>query len=405
MNRDPRHIEDQSASGEHHRSREHRRYHHHHGSQHTAHTHAHGSRSAQRPRHSRSIDPLEASRLKCLSSTELLYPSPEAATAAFQAERERRKREIIRMPRSATPFARGSDSTIMPQTSQTSMHSHLSSASGRSHHTHRSRRSHRSSHHRDYDSDMGSDIATVGPYEQPRLGPHGEPIEVIGLGRKQPRHRTLSSQNLKPALRNSSSNNNFASGSGSGSATQRAGAGDRYKPLPNAPSSYIAPVVDNFIFPYEPRGSHQARHASSPPGSLGVGGLRSLFSSFSLDPSSSSLPSSGDASHSNPRSILSRTSSRRRQESQVPADDLFDYLHRVELPAWTDWPGETRRSSSSLSLLGGDLFGGKGRGLESMSWEWRRRWEDAESARAAGRMLSVWEGGTKRFEKYITDCE
>ena len=64
-----------------------------------------------------------------------------------------------------------------------------------------------------------------------------------------------------------------------------------------------------------------------------------------------------------------------------------------------------RNNRSSLSLLSGDLFGGRGKGLESMPWEWRRRWEDAEVGRPM-RVLRAWEvSGMKSWDKKIMECE
>ncbi|ORX40581.1 hypothetical protein BD324DRAFT_647505 [Kockovaella imperatae] len=411
------HLRHDDQAGQYHAHPHHRHHHHHqqqqqNGSSHTVHTantHSHGSRGVQRPRRYSNVDSLEETAAKRLSSTETFYPHPDAATAAFEAEREQRRRQ----PRSSTPFARESDSTI------TRKHSRSSNRSHRSTHSHGSRRSRGTAHDNgsEDESDLGSDTATVGPYAQPRFGPHGEPIEVIGLGRKEPRHRTLSSNNLKPALRNSSSigrlaGPTFASGSGGGSGgsgsgtrLERSATYNQHKPLPQAPSTYIAPVVDNFVSP-EPRNVRQARHMSQPPLSVSaVNSLRSLFSSFTLDSPSthSSVPSSHGQFRPPIRSVLSRSFSRRRHDPLLPVEDLFTYLAMVDIPPWIDWPGDTRPPSSSLGLLNGDLFGGKGKGLESMSWEWRRRWEEAENNRTSGRALVAWEGPSKRFERHIME--
>ena len=338
-----------------------------------------------------------------------------------QAERERMQ------TRPSTPFRRqpGSDKTVRPTNSRSSIRSNRS---GRSHRSHRSR--HREG---EVESDSDSDAATVGAYAQTGpsgsrtqasayRGAGGEPVEITHLGRKEPRHRSMSANALRSALRGSSSSNNINVNTASRGRPGPAGLDPRHKPLSNAPFSYITPIVDSFVSPYEPRGSSNhpshgahSRHASQPHISGigsggGIMGLRSLFSALTVDPSS--VVSTNDHHGSPPRSRSrrsSKSSSSIRQQNLVPAEDLYGYLALADIPSWNDWSGNesssSRRNRSSLSLLGGDLFGGRTRGFESMPWEWRRRWEDAEMGRPM-RVMRMWEVMSVRlWDKKILECE
>ncbi len=125
------------------------------------------------------------------------------------------------------------------------------------------------------------------------IGPAGDAIEVIGLGRKEPRHRKFSAEMLKPALRGSSWRLGSTSFSKPSSSTSVRG---RDKPLPPRPASLFPPVTDRSA-----RG--RARHASDqrlpsrhPVDDIATSLLRpiseyrrlsisSFFSSLSLGPS------------------------------------------------------------------------------------------------------------------------
>lgn len=76
------------------------------------------------------------------------------------------------------------------------------------------------------------------------IGPAGEAIEVIGLGRKTPRHRIFRREMLKPALRSAASSRvDLTIGSSSTNQGQAGGAG-RDKPLPGRPGSIVSSVID-----------------------------------------------------------------------------------------------------------------------------------------------------------------
>ncbi|KAK4684477.1 hypothetical protein P7C73_g5699, partial [Tremellales sp. Uapishka_1] len=345
-----------------------------------------------------------ASRLtkpkRLLSKTEILYPTPEAASAAFRAEREMNNNNLRR--RAPTPGAgvrkTNSENTLR---STVSFDSTRSGRSGRSRHQ---------------NGDDGSEVATVGigPYDAHfgaamGTGPIGEAIEVIGLGRKEPRHRTFQSGMLKPALRSSSRVNSRAEMREQRSQTavpltrsfSRPQTRNQHhfteKPLPSRPMSYVAPVIDTLFRSGTSTRNRSNSHArqnstphstsrrdeyptwssSNPAPSGGSGlGLRSLFSSLAMnDPAPPT-----------------------RRESRIiaPADDLHTYLRLVEVPSWDKWPGQPK-----------GLFGKAQRGFNDMGWEWRKRWDNAEMARMAGRALRIWEGtsGARYWERIILDFQ
>lgn len=184
------------------------------------------------------------------------------------------------------------------------------------------------------------------------IGPAGEAIEYIGLGRKEPRHRKFQPGMLKPALRTTSTRLMI----------NPTPFRIRDKPLPFRPSSSIS--------------------FRGPPQSSRGGGLSSLFSSLTLD--LRRTPSR----HSAPIRLLS------------PIDDLFTYLRIVDMPAWTRWEVDSRKS-----LFGFSLGSGGGKGFESMGYEWRRRFYEAEQGRLGGRWLRWWIGGERSWEGKICECE
>jgi len=84
----------------------------------------------------------------------------------------------------------------------------------------------------------------------------------------------------------------------------------------------------------------------------------------------------------------------REREALEPADDLFEYLRHADIGIW----GNDERAS-------GGWWGRGRKGLGDMSWEWGRRWREAEAARTRGRVLRVWESGGKGWERKILECE
>lgn len=344
----------------------------------------HGSK--HRPRQSVQIQspgsaPQEARRL---SPTELIYPDPITAQEAFEQERAN------------NPLHRRAPTPHVSRRRSGSLSSNRSGRSGRSPHPRRAD---------DADSDdmapdmaraiaSASDAATVGPYEPHfgsarGIGPAGEAIEVIGLGRKEPRHRKYAPHLLKPALR-------------TGPSRERVRRDQREpwdKPLPGRPSSYIVPLNEpsgpGFAHVTQPRFGGHTRSGSS----ASIPTLRSLFSSLSVE-----------REPRDPRPALGRRGSRR--DLLLPGDDLFTYLRIVDLPQWTAWPNDrdaSRRSSSlgpfgSMGSLG--FLANKGtKGFDRMPWAWHRRMEAAEAGRQAGRALIAWESAGRSWEKKILDCE
>jgi len=251
--------------------------------------------------------------------------------------------------------------------------------------SHRSHRSHRSGLSEDNDHTLGtdSDGATVGPWEPHfgsarGIGPAGEAIEVIGLGRKEPRHRKYAPHLLKSALRTGPSLERIHS-------PGRDPRASRDKPLPHRPASYIVPGADRGHTPSFVQ-VHQPSHVRSNSQPL----LRSLLSSLSID-----APPSAP--------LFGKRHSRR--ELVSPADDLFTYLRIVDLPSWTAWQGDrySNRPTSSLSFFSTRAS----KGHDSMPWAWHRRAEAAEDGRQGGRALMNWEStgrhGERKLLQWIDD--
>ncbi|ORY33438.1 hypothetical protein BCR39DRAFT_503942 [Naematelia encephala] len=199
------------------------------------------------------------------------------------------------------------------------------------------------------------------------IGPAGEAIEVIGLGRKEPRHRKFESRMLKSALRSSSRIDLHATV-----------AREKEKPLPPRPMNIHRPST---TAPSMIRPQH-ARTGSA------TGGLGGLFSNLSLG-NSSRTPQV--------QRPVSRFGSRARRE---PAEDLFTYLRLAEIPVWSRWPATSTGG-------GGSFFGsGRSRGFENMPKEWLRRFEAGEQGRLAGRNLMQWENAGRAWERGILEwCE
>lgn len=343
-----------------------------------------------------------------ISPTETVYPDPDSAQRAFEEERANNAYRR----RAPTPYSRRRSNSVG---------SNRSDRSDRSGRSHRSRRS-RASEDSETTIGPGPGPATervISPFEPHfgaarGIGPAGEAIEVIGLGRKEPRHRKYGSHLLKPALR---SINSVASGMpryeqdgrrerhrrhhSHGPSLQS----NRYKALPGRPNSYIVPVDDigSSGFRYVSQGFDQPallnrQHSRAPSrGPSSIGGLRGLFSSLNLD-------TSHHESSWGPRPPFGRRgSSRRAMEIVVPADDLFTYLRTVDLPPWTGWPHETdtKRSTTPFSAL---WTGSKAKGYDQMPWGWHRRLEAAENGRQSGRMLMAWESSGKHWERKVLEC-
>ena len=286
---------------------------------------------------------------------EMVYPDPSTAQMAF--EEERANNPLHR--RAPTP--------------------HTSRRRADSFNSHRSFQSSGSGLSGESDPTLvpGSDAATIGPWEPHfgaarGIGPAGEAIEVIGLGRKEPRHRKYAPHLLKPALRSGPSRERFQP-------ARRDPRESRDKPLPNRPASYIVPTTNRDHSPSFIQ-VHQPSHVRSISQPL----LRSLFSSLSLDAPPSAPLFGGRNS---------------RRELISPADDLFTYLRLVELPPWTAWPGE-RDSSRPASTL--SFFSTRStKGHDSMPWGWHRRAEMAELGRQTGRALMNWESTGRHWERKL----
>ncbi|WVQ84617.1 hypothetical protein IAT38_006772 [Cryptococcus sp. DSM 104549] len=398
---------------------------------------------------------VEPERMRKLSSTEILYPSPEAAKRAFDAQRAANPNPPRRRPTPHTSRA-GRRNSVRRIESDRSIRSRVSFDSTRS------RGSGRISDG-GYESDGFSDVGEVGLDPSfgstNGIGPAGEAIEVIGLGRKKPRHRTFQAAMLKPALRSSSSVNSRAEmrdGAGAGLSGLDGGMGQE-KPLPSRPMSYIDPVIGTFSQllggasrPARTRGqSHQPTPSGSavgmgfdsrqqpfpqshtqqqqpqppttrvrshsrsmsqpgpaPAGTTGGGGggggglgLRSLFSNLSVTDSHSHTgnppaPPPGPAAHTRPRI--------------TPADDLLDYLRFADVPVWDMWPGGVGKTPSTGGIWGmgmgmGMSGGGRGKGLEGMSWEWHRRADLAEGG-IFRRTLVEWES-KRGWQRHVLEFQ
>jgi hypothetical protein len=359
----------------------------------TAHTLLNPDRSpsSHRPKHepSKSRVHIQSPRAeRRMSPTETIYPDSQAAHAAFEDERANNPLHR-RVP---TPYSR-----------------RRSVSSIRSNHSARSARTDGGSV--DSEKTLGGAAATdaiIGP-DEPHfgssrgIGPPRDAIQVIGLGRKEPRHRKYDSHLLKPAIRG-------AAGSGSSQISPATG-GRQDKPLPSRPSSFIVPTGDHsplgpeFRYisqrpPERPSLTPRSQSRSHVRSGSQLGGLRSLLSSLSLDPA---LPLTAGGAAQGARPPFARRSTSRTESVIVPADDLFTYLRVVELPSWSAWPSdkESKRYTASLGSLINPV---RSKGLDQMPWAWHRRMEAAEAARSTGRALISWEATGRHWEKKILDC-
>jgi hypothetical protein len=391
------------------------------GSRHTHHTRHH-----TKEEHTRTP---KVKRVRGISYTEIMYPDVDTAKRAFEQERN----QAI-MNRAPTPFIRGGDEededeeegvTVMARkASNRTLRSRVSFDSTRS------RRSVRTIHDPRTDAELGDDNP-IGPWEpgfgaRNGIGPGGEAYEVIGLGRKSPRHRKLHAQMLKPAIKSASrlpSRSNLRDRedgpSHSHSHDHRRPSRsrrDRDKPLPSRPQSYFNPVFGSIFqsttnvsrlhpgpdSPASPQFQSQFqpishshtqnqtrthRHnrsaSTSNPSALP---FRSLFSSMSIDPSPSSSRQNIRPSHQQPREPLE------------PAEDLYGYLLLATVPSWRNWPASGPQSRQS-----GFWNANRAKGFESMGWEWRRRQQLAEMNRMT-RGLRAWDGADKYWDNRITEC-
>nr|XP_031861741.1 uncharacterized protein CI109_002974 [Kwoniella shandongensis]KAA5528813.1 hypothetical protein CI109_002974 [Kwoniella shandongensis] len=385
-------------------------------------------------------------RTRKLSNTETFYPSPEIAKEIFRAERasnptHRRAPTPYNSARRRTGSSgSGSVSSVQRMNSDRSIRSRVSFDSTRSRGSQRTFQS-------DNEDEPSRPADGRGPMAdngwEPHfgsttgIGPAGEAIEVIGLGRKKPRHRTFQAAMLKPALRSTSR----LSKRHSHSHNQEYAALDQEggeKPLPSRPMSYVGPIV-NTISRFASQGGStrgsvnrtHARHASQQPMStthndaLNVGfdglgmsphegnsrsrggssnGFRSLFSSLSLNdpnPHHNLLPAPPSTTTS-----LSRNRSRKSKTYQpiTPPDDLYNYLRLAEVSAWDRWPVSGPGQKATRSIWGGSITS-KTKGFEAMGWEWFRRLEAAEVGREVRRLGSwesagrSWMGGVLRWQE------
>lgn len=340
-------------------------------------------------------------RRRKLSSTETVYPSSDAAKKALQSQRAANPNHR-RVPTPHTSRrSRSHERMIQKMSSDRSIRSRVSFDSTRS----RGTRS-----NLEYESDdgysTGIDDSSLGIING--IGPTGEPVEVIGLGKKKPKHRVFQANMLKPALRSSTK---LASRSTVNETNSGTSWGERSdKPLPSRPVSYVGPVMGSLSSlrddtrnntgsrsrhpsheanpinhhserrsdpptkTHNPRALTHARSSSQPTGL----GLRSLFSNISLtnqSPSTFTLLSS-------------------RHSFITPAEDLLDYLRLAKIPSWDRWPG--RGAKNGFWIIGAR------KGWEEMSWEWHRRLEETERARNT-RVLVSWEQKTE-WQRDIIDC-
>lgn len=358
-------------------------------------------------------------RVRGLFSSEMVYADVDTAKRAFEEERINK---AIR-DRAPTPFQRptasinGSQETIHRVASSRSLRSRVSFDSTRS------RKSSRTIQEL-HDDAIETDVATVGPWEPTFGGRHGigsagEAYEVIGLGRKSPRHRKFHAHMLKPAMKSASRgasrvdlHSDFHPYPHDHGRSQHSHRPRRDKPLPSRPLSYVAPAFGQIInstanlsrqfIPLPSLPIHSSTpapaHAHAHSRSLSAtnpssAAFRSLFSSLALDPST--------ASSSRQRLPLVQNSngSRSRRDLVLPAEDLFAYLHLATVPSWREWPASGPPSRHAALFIGS-----RSRGFESMGWEWRRRLQLAEAARPT-RGLRVWDGVDKHWERKILECE
>lgn len=297
------------------------------------------------------------------------------------------------------------------------------------------------------------------------IGPVGEAIEVIGLGRKQPRHRIFGREMLKPAIRSGMSSRVTLPGlehSGSGGRGGEEVGGRRDKPLPVRPGSIVSSVIDVLRSrpSLPPENVLRHRQERIPPTSF-----RSLQAGFedSLSPTSTNSLESPNPAH---RSNTQR--SRDTQQSPTESPHLQSRTFHASPSDWSPhqpsisiqpppppprtslrsiWTSFSRnlhiddppfghlrsRPRSPILLLppaenlfaylatvylaewrdwpsaGGEVDRGlvgslSGKRQGGMVWEWFRRMEVAEGCRGI-RVLSSWVGGDKFWGKRILDCE
>lgn len=343
-------------------------------------------------------------RTRKLSSTETVYPSTDAAKKVLQSQRAANPNHR-RAPTSHTSRRSRSHEGIQKMSSDRSIRSRVSFDSTRSRGSQRTIRS---------DLGYGSDDGYSTGINDPSFGitnevcPMGEPVEMIGLGRKKPKHRVFQANMLKPALR---SPTKLASRRTVDETNSGASWSERPdKPLPSRPISYVGPVMGSFsslrdgirsnigtrsrypsheVHPrnyrsetgsdlptkaHKPRASAHARSSSQPTGL----GLRSLFSNISLSD----------------QSFFTSTPFSSRHSLITPADDLLDYLRLAKVPLWDRWPGRGAKS--------GFWAMGTRKGQEEMSWEWHRRLEETDQARNS-RALVNWKQKTG-WQRDILDC-
>ena len=402
--------------------------------------HAHLNTHTHIRQHTHDRDPDEsatpkpkAKRVRGISYTETMYPDVDTAKRAFEQERH----EAIRN-RAPTPFIRGGDdddqddetTVVSRRASNRTLKSRVSFESTRS------RRSVRTIQDPRVDAELGDD-GPIGAWEpgfgaRNGIGPGGESYEVIGLGRKSPRHRKLHAQMLKPALKSTSrvaSRNDLREEGRSSShhhphdnhRRPSRSRRDKDKPLPSRPQSYFNPVFGNIfqsttnVSRLHPQPQHG--HMSSPPispqfhphpqsqaptsarthrhsrsastSNVNPSALpfRSLFSSMSIDPSSSRQNLRPSHQHRN-----------RQRQPIEPAEDLYGYLLLATVPSWRNWP-----ASGPTSRQSGFWNASRSKGFESMGWEWRRRQQLAEMCRMT-RGLRSWEGADKYWDRKIIEC-
>lgn len=358
--------------------------------------HAHRLLESRQERHN---------RMRKLSSTETVYPSSDAAKQALQSQRAAN----LNHHRAPTPHTirrtRSHEQMIQKMSSNRSISSKVSFDSARSRGSQRTLRSNPG-----YESDDGYSTGIDSPSFQITngIGLTGESVKMLGLDRKMPRHRVFQANMLKPALRSSTK---LASRTAVKDKNSSASYNERPdKPLPSRPTSHVEPVMGSFnsqrgstrcntglqprhtsqesdsdIYQSEsgfdpppkahkPRASAHTRSSSQP---IGLG-LRSLFSNLSLtNPSiSTSIPFPS------------------RHSFMTPADNLLDYLRLAKVPTWDRWPGRGGKS--------GFWTVGIRKGWEDMSWEWHRRFEEADWARDSLVLIS-WEQ-KEGWQRDIIDC-
>ncbi|WVN90851.1 uncharacterized protein L203_106094 [Cryptococcus depauperatus CBS 7841] len=350
-------------------------------------------------------------RSRQLSSTEVVYPTPEAAQAAFRAERAANPgHRKVPQPHTSRRNRDREVRSVQRSDSKSSIRSRVSFDSTRSRGSQRTLYSDLG-----YESD-GYSSGPEGSFVPTSIGPSGEPIQYIDdeLGRKEPLHRKVSSKMLKPAMKRRKSRGTTSSGS-HGTVT---GA----KPLPPRPaSSYLGSVVNTFSgiassaarLPTRSQSRSRSRHASHEP----FAGETSTNASVLDFQPSSNIPTPRPHSHtrnsshsignlngmfdrltmSDMRAPSSLASSRRPQIA--PADDLYDYLRIAIVPSWDRWPGQ----GGSKGSMWGFGLGGRAKGWEDMCYEWHRRAEEADKLKSMRRLVS-WEKN-RFFEREVLDFQ